>query len=463
VEGTFDKPGHYCGITGIYSHKKSNIPKELFYSLFSLQHRGQESCGIAYHRHGRLIAYKNVGMVGNVLTHYLKEEHPSFIGIGHVRYSTHGGNKLENAQPVVASCNKGEIAIAHNGNISNARFLKNELIRTGSILQSTTDTELIIHYIAKSKKTDFKENLIETLNAVQGAYSFVMIHNDTMIAARDPYGFRPLVMGEKNDMAVFASETCALDILGVDYVREIAPGEILFVNKYGKQSAIIRESSRKCHCIFELIYFARPDSFHFGYPVHSTRKKMGEFLAQIDHTPGDIICPVPDSGNSAALGFAEKSGIGLEYGLTRNHYSGRTFIQPNPQDREFGVKMKLHPMKAVVRGKRITLIDDSLVRGTTSRIIVNLLKEAGAKAVHLKLSAPEIKYPCFFGIDIPTRSELISNRFNPEEIARYIGADSVQFLPLDCLKKCINNPDDFCDACFSGEYPFEVHEAKKEE
>lgn len=368
---------------------------------------------------------------------------------------------MENAQPVLASCNKGQIALAHNGNICNSGFLKKELIREGSILQSTSDTELILHYIAKSKKNDFAESLVETLDRVEGAYSFVMIHNDTLIAVRDPYGFRPLVMGEKNGITVFASETCALDILRMKYIREISPGEIIFVNKYGKQAVTLQKKNQRCQCMFELIYFARPDSFLFGYPVHTTRKKMGEFLAQIDDSPGDIVCAVPDSGNSAALGYSEYSGISLEYGLTRNHYSGRTFIQPVPEKREFGVRMKLHPLKAVIAGKRVTLIDDSIVRGTTSRIIVKLIKEAGAKEVHLRLSAPEIKYPCFFGIDIPTREELISNRMEPDDLAHQIGADSVRFLPLEYLEKCVNNPEDFCFACFCGKYPFGVKDPEK--
>lgn len=446
---------------GIYSHKEMNIPGNLFYPLFSLQHRGQESCGIAYRRHGNLIAYKDVGMVGSVLSHYLHEDHPSFIGIGHVRYSTHGGNKLENAQPMIASCNKGQIALAHNGNISNSHVLKEQLIMEGSILQSTSDSELILHYLAKSKKSGFIESLLETFNRIEGAYSLVMIHDDTLIAVRDPQGFRPLVMGEKHDMTVFASESCALDILGIDHMREVKPGEIIIVNKNGKQSAFLTPGPCKSHCIFELIYFARPDSFIFGQSVHEARKRMGAYLAEIDKTPGDVVCAVPDSGNSAALGYSEHSKIGIDFGLTRNHYSGRTFIQPEPEQREFGVRMKLHPIRAVVKNKRITIIDDSLVRGTTSSIIVKLLKEAGAKEVHLRLSSPEIKCPCFFGIDIPTKEELISNRMSPDEIAHVIGADSVQFLPLEYLKKCVSNPEDFCFACFSGKYPVKVKDPEK--
>ncbi|MBN1698909.1 MAG: amidophosphoribosyltransferase [Spirochaetales bacterium] len=451
-----DRPAHYCGITGIISDTLVNMPERLFYALFSLQHRGQESCGIAYHRHGDIVVYRDLGMVSGVLSHYLEEDHPSFIGIGHVRYSTHGGNRIENAQPVSASCNKGDIAVAHNGNITNSEELRRELFREGSILQSSSDTELILHLIARSRKTDFREALLETLTRLEGAFSLVLIHDTSLIAARDPNGFRPLVMGRKNGFTVFASETCALDILRTEFVREVKPGECLFLDQSGMSQSTFRHSKGESRCIFELIYFARPDSFHFGHHVHSVRKKMGQLLAESDDIGGDIVCAVPDSGNSAALGYSLASGINLDIGLARNHYSGRTFIQPAPSQREFGVRMKLHPLKDSIENKKIILVDDSLVRGTTSRLIVKLLKEAGAKEVHLRLSAPEIRYPCFYGIDIPTREELISNRMSPDEIAGFIGANSVRFLPLESLKKCVNDPDNFCYACFSGNYPVRV-------
>jgi len=451
-----DSPAHYCGIAGIYSKEKINIPEKLFYALYSLQHRGQESCGIAYRRHERITAYKDLGMVFAVLSHYLKETHPSNAGIGHVRYSTHGGNKLENAQPIVVSCNKGEIALAHNGNLSNSEELQKKLFSEGSIFQTSTDTELILHLLARSQKDNFLDSLIEVLNMVKGAFSIVMIYNDKLIALRDPYGFRPLVMGKSDGITVFASETCALDIYGLKEVREVQPGELIIADETGTSSFFYTEPNRKAHCIFELIYFARPDSRLFGYSVHEIRKKMGNCLFAIDNNPGDLVIPVPDSGNSAAQGYSIASKLPYEQGLTRNHYTGRTFIQPTKSMREFGVKMKLHPVREAIKDKKLTVVDDSLVRGTTSKTLVKLLRDAGAGEVHLRLSSPEIKFPCYFGIDIPTREELISNRLSPEGIAEEIGADSVNFLPLSQLKKCVKNPEDFCFACFSGDYPVKI-------
>ena len=457
-----NKIGHYCGIVGIHSIDKINIPATLFYPLFSLQHRGQESCGIAYHRDDHIITYKDLGMVDQVLSHYLQAEHPSQVGIGHVRYSTSGGNKLENAQPVTVECNKGNIAIAHNGNISNATGLRRELFAEGSIFQSTSDTELLAHLISKSRKNNFEEALIESLLCLEGAFSLVMMHNDSLIAVRDGMGFRPLIMGKKNGLTVFASESCAFDILQIDYVREVEPGEIVIVEKDQVRSIRYTESRKRAQCIFELIYFARPDSKVFGYSVHMMRKKMGAHLAELDSGEKEtgeknkaerIVSPVPDSGNSAALGYSQSADVDFEVSLTRNHYSGRTFIQPSQVKREFGVRVKLNPVREAIQGKKVILIDDSLVRGTTSKIIVKLLKEAGASEVHVRLSSPEIKYPCYYGIDIPTSEELISHKLTPAEIARTIDADSVKFLPVDCLKKCVENPSDFCYGCFSGEYP----------
>ncbi len=452
---------HKCGVAGIISDYETNIPEMLFYPLFALQHRGQESCGISYRRHGRITTYKHLGMVSHVLSHYLKEQHPSYLGIGHVRYSTHGGNKVENAQPLFASCNKGEFSIAHNGNISNSEEIIERLITDGSILQSTSDTELILHLIARSRKKDIVEVLAETFSVCEGAYSLVMMHDDTLIAARDPYGFRPLVVGKKDGLTAFASETCALDTIKVPFVREVEPGEMILRNKSGSTSIRFKESTRKSHCIFELIYFSRPDSFHFGCSVHQARKKMGTLLAETEKNDFDIVCPVPDSGNIAAIGFAETAGKPFDLGLTRNHYSGRTFIQPAPEQREFSVRMKLHPIIEAVKGKRLMLIDDSLVRGTTSKTIVGLLREAGAKEIHLRLSSPEIKSPCYFGIDIPTHEELISNRMTPTQIASHIGADSVRFLPIEQLRKSVSSPDHFCYSCFTGVYPFDIKDPSK--
>ncbi len=451
---------HHCGIVGVSSDKEINVPELLFYGLFSIQHRGQESAGVAYRRSAKTVSYRNVGMVANALSHYLGENHPSPVGIGHVRYSTHGGNRIENAQPLVVSCNKGEIALAHNGNISNSEDLQRELISEGSIFQGTSDTELLLHMIARSRKADFYAALGGCLEKLEGAYSLLMMHGDTLIAVRDPHGFRPLVLGKRDGMVLIASETCALSMFQAEEVREVAPGEMVLIEgtKISSQT-FASVPGHKAHCIFELIYFARPDSEVFGCSVHMTRKKMGEAIARSENTEGsDIVIAVPDSGNSASLGYAAASGVPLEHGLTRNHYMGRTFIQPTPAMREFGVRMKLHPVKQAIEGKRVTVIDDSLVRGPTSMQVVKLLREAGAKEVHFRLSSPPLRFPCFFGIDIPTQEELISNRMDPSRIARHIGADSVKFLSLESLRACVPNPDDFCYACFSGDYPCPVRD-----
>ena len=458
VEDIYSKPGHYCGVAGIYSETPTDIPEKLFYTLFALQHRGQEGAGISYVKDGSIKTYKDVGMVPSVLSRYLQIETHSNIGIGHVRYSTSGKNKIENVQPIHAISNKGDIAIAHNGTLSNAAAIKKLVFDRGAIIQSTTDTEVILHLLAMSEEKEFKKALFNTLNMLEGAFSFTMIKDNSLIAARDPYGFRPLYVGKKDDLIVFASETCALDILKIFDVREVEPGEIITVDKNGMKSEFFAESKARSYCVFELIYFGRPDSAIFGKSVHSIRKKMGAALAEDETVEADIVMSVPDSGNCAALGYAEKSGLPLEYGLSRNHYAGRSFIMPTKEQRELMVRMKLNPVKDVIKGKRIILVDDSLVRGTTSRLIVKLLREAGAKEIHLRLSSPEIKHPCYFGIDIPTREELISNRMAPDGIAQHIGADSVRFLSIEKLKEVVGNTEDFCYACFSGNYPIEIKE-----
>ncbi|MDR1894351.1 MAG: amidophosphoribosyltransferase [Spirochaetales bacterium] len=452
---------HHCGVVGIFSEGEANIPEKLFYSLFSLQHRGQESAGIAYNKQGRIVAYKDLGMVSEVLARYLNGSRPSTVGIGHVRYSTQGGNRIENAQPICVACNKGRIALAHNGNISNSESLREELSREGSIFQATTDTELILHLLARSQAAGFTGALKETLSRLQGAYSLVMIHNQNLLAIRDPHGFRPLYLGRRGSLTVIASETCALEIQNITDYRMIKPGEMVVVGKQGIKSEILFDGEpRLGQCIFELIYFARPDSLVFDESVYLARKRMGAALARGDRdllsgrdSGGCIVVPVPTSGNAAAIGYAQESGLSFEQGLTRNHYVGRSFIMPTTTQRELAVRMKLHPVKEIIRGREIFLVDDSLVRGTTSKILVSLLKESGAKAVHLRLSSPEIKWPCYFGIDIPTRSELISNSLSPDEIAATTGAATVRFIPLESLKACVSLPQAYCTGCFNGDYP----------
>lgn len=395
-------------------------------------------------------------MVSQVLPHYLEKPRPSTVGIGHVRYSTHGGNKLENAQPIVVECNKGTIALAHNGNISNTTALKQQLFADGSIFQSSSDSELILHLISRSRAGDFHSALVETLQRVEGAYSITMIHDNRLVVIRDPLGFRPLYLGWKDGMYAAVSETCALDILGISQYRAVEPGEIISIGPDGVSSDFLPRQTPHAQCVFELIYFARPDSEIFSHSVHAARKRMGKALAAGDKAVGDVVLPVPDSGNSAALGYSEASGIPFELGLTRNHYAGRSFILPTTSARELAVRMKLHPVKHVIEGRSVILVDDSLVRGTTARSLVRLVREAGAREVHLRLCSPEIRWPCFFGIDIPTRGELISNHLTNEQIAEYIDADSVRFLSIESLRGCLENHKDFCYACFSGSYPVKV-------
>jgi amidophosphoribosyltransferase len=437
-------------LVGICSVDEINMPERLFYPLFALQHRGQESSGITYVREGLPVTYKDLGMVFHVLSHYLAERHPSRMGIGHVRYSTQGKNRLENAQPITVNCNKGWVSLVHNGTLSNSASLRRELFSEGSIFQTGTDSELILHLLSRSARRDFLDALHEVLPLLEGAFNLLMLREGFLVAVRDPHGFRPLVLGRREGMTVLASETCALDILRIGGRRQVEPGELIMLDAHGLRSERFAVCERKRQCIFELIYFARPDSVVFGRSVYATRERMGQFLADDDPRRGDVVVPVPDSGISAAVGYANRSGTPLRLGLTRNHYSGRTFIQPDPRDREFGVRMKLHPVEQVIRGRRITLIDDSLVRGTTAGIIVKLLRDAGAREIHLRLSAPEVRFPCHYGIDIPTEEELISNRMDPDEVARHIGADSVRFLSVQRLAQSVENPGSYCYACFGG-------------
>jgi amidophosphoribosyltransferase len=453
---------HFCGVVGLFSEKPVNVPVTLFFPLFSIQHRGQESAGIAYRKNDTTVTYKDIGMVNQVLSKYLDSEKLGTLGIGHVRYSTHGGNKIENAQPLQVSCNKGEIALAHNGNLTNTTELKEMLVKEGSIFQTTSDSEILLHLISRSRKESFESALVETLTKVKGAFSLVMLHDDTLIAVRDPWGFRPLYIGTRDGMTLVASESCALDVLQVTEYRHVEPGEIIFINKAGTRSIFIQKE-QQAQCVFELIYFARPDSKVFDVSVYQQRKMFGKALAKKDvelysgnQKGQSIVIPVPDSGNTAALGYAEESGLPFEQGLTRNHYTGRSFIMPTTAERELVVRMKLHPIREVIQDKRVFLIDDSLVRGTTAKILVKLLREYGAKEIHLRLSSPEIRWPCFFGIDIPTRQELISNTLTPEEISNFVKADSVKFLTIDDVQKTLDQPNKFCFSCFSGRYPLEV-------
>ena len=469
-----DHPEHHCGVAGLLTKDDANIPELLFYPLYAQQHRGQESAGVTYMERSprgveTMTTKKGLGLVSQVLTPFLSESHPGRIGIGHNRYSTHGGNLAQNAQPFHIVSNKGEMSLAHNGNISNLDIIRRALSDEGAIFSSTSDTEVILHLVSRSHKHKLLDALTDSLVQLQGAFSMVLMHQGALYAIRDPKGFRPLYIGCNDKMTVVVSETCGLDILGITDYREVSPGEIIVVRNGGAGPAGWEshkfgypETVPKSHCIFEFIYFARPDSEIFGRSVYRMRQAIGRQLAAGDDVAADMVMPVPDSGNAAALGYAQAKGIPFEMGLTRNHFAGRSFTLPSQAQREFAVKMKLNPIPSVVRGKSIVLVDDSLVRGTTAKRIVKLLRDAGAREIHLRLSAPEIKYPCFFGIDIPTRGELISNRLDPVALARELGADTVKFLAVEGLRACAagtadglgpGNPDDYCYACFTGTYP----------
>ena len=379
---------------------------------------------------------------------------PGHIGIGHVRYSTAGDSKIDNAQPILIDCAHGQIAIGHNGNIVNAGELKDELVRNGSIFQTSTDTEVILHLYARSRAPSRDEAIVEALANVQGAFSLVLMTSDRLIAVRDPHGFRPLAIGRMGDTVIVCSETCALDLIGATYVRDVEPGEVFIVSASGVKSYKPFAPAPSAHCIFEHVYFARPDSYVFGESVNEVRTDLGRLLAREQAVDADVIVPVPDSGVCAAIGYAEQSGIPMRFGLIRNHYVGRTFIEPQQSIRHFGVRVKLNPVRSILEGRRVVLVDDSLVRGTTSRKIVKMVKAAGAKEVHMRISCPPTISPCFYGVDTPRRSELIAATHTHDEIQKYIGADSVGYLSLDGLLSAVGRRrTSYCTSCYTGHYP----------
>ncbi len=441
-----------CGIFGIYNHlEAANLA---YLGLYALQHRGQESAGIVSSDNRRLHHYRQMGLVSEAFTQDILKRLSGRSAIGHVRYSTAGSSELKNAQPFSVDYYKGSLAIAHNGNLTNAFLIKSELESKGSIFQSNMDTEVIVHLIARSKEKSFAERTAHALKQVEGAYSLLILTENEMVAARDPFGFRPLVLGQLKGAPVVASETCAFDLIGAKFVREIEPGEILLMNEEGMKS--FKPFPRKPHhqCIFEFIYFARPDSFLFNRNVYEVRKSLGAQLARESPAAVDMIVPIPDSGFPAALGYAAESKTLLELGMIRNHYIGRTFIEPEQRIRLFGVKIKLNPVKELLKGKKITTVDDSIVRATTSRKINKMFRNAGAKEVHVRISSPPITHPCFFGIDTPKRSELIASSHEIKEIQKFINANSLHYLTLEGLKKCVReDAERFCYACFTGDYP----------
>ncbi len=440
-----------CGIVGIYGDPRA---AELTYlGLYALQHRGQESAGIAATDGACVEHHKGMGLVWSVFADpSVMPRLKGHAAIGHNRYSTRGGSTLVNAQPIVIECRTGTIAVAHNGTITNASQLRKEMQDTGSIFQTTSDSEIVLHLVARSRKTDVAEAVMDALKQLVGAYCFVFLARDMLIAVRDPQGFRPLNLGRHGDAWLVASESCAFDIMGAEYVRSVEPGEVVIIDSSGLRSYRLPEAPQKSLCIFEHIYFSRPDSLIFSEKVDKIRRRLGKRLAEDSPADADIVIAVPDSGNTAALGYARVSGLRYEIGLIRNHYVGRTFIAPHQDKRKLDVKVKLNPVTGVLDDRRVVLVDDSIVRGTTMRQIVQILRDKGAREVHVRISSPPIKHPCYYGIDISRHSELIASEKSIEEIRDYLGADSLGYLTIEGMLSTVDNPQDYCTACFSGEY-----------
>jgi len=443
-----------CGVFGIYNH--SEAANLTYLGLYALQHRGQEGAGICTFDETGLHHSKARGLVAEIFTAEKLRRLRGNKAIGHNRYSTTGQSKLKNVQPFYANYSFGSIAIGHNGNIVNAKLLREKLQDKGAIFLSSTDTEVIIHLIAQSSQNNIIDRIIDSLNQVTGAYSLVILTKNELIGVRDPRGFRPLVTGVVDGAPVLASETCALDLIGAQDVREVEAGEMIIINDEGVRSIKPFEKLKSSLCIFEFIYFARPDSKIFGRSVYDVRKEFGRQLARVNKVAADVVIPVPDSGVVAALGYSEESGIPFDTGLIRNHYVGRTFIEPKQAIRHFGVKIKLNPVESVIRGKRVVIIDDSIVRGTTSKKIVKMIRDAGAKEVHMRISSPPTEYPCFYGIDTPTRGELIASFNDIDHIRDFIKADSLSYLDMNAMQNTVqDNGGQFCKACFTGKYPVE--------
>jgi amidophosphoribosyltransferase len=444
-----------CGVFGIFGHEEAS--KLAYLGLYALQHRGQESAGIVATDGAALRVEKGMGLVQEIFMPEVITRLPGAAAIGHTRYSTAGDTSLSNAQPLVSDCNKGKLALAHNGNLTNAGELRRSLEHKGSIFQTTSDTEVIVHLVARSKVGNLAGAIADALNQVEGAYSLLILTRDEIFAIRDPRGFRPLALGRLGASWVVASETCAFDLIRAEYEREIEPGEMLRISKSGNES--IRFAPEKPHqyCIFEHVYFSRPDSIVFSRPVNLSRERLGRLLAQEHPAAADMVVPVPDSGVPAAIGYASQSGLPFRMGLIRNHYVGRTFIEPEQAIRDFGVRLKLNPVRRLLEGQRIVLVDDSIVRGTTSRKIVRMVRDAGAAEVHMRISCPPTISPCHYGVDTPTKNELIAARHSIEEIRQFIGADSLGYLSLEGLRAAVGETDNkFCTSCYTGIYPTEL-------
>jgi amidophosphoribosyltransferase len=454
-----DKFHDECGVVAVYGHPEaSNLT---YLGLYALQHRGQESAGIATSDGREIRCYKSMGHVADIFTPGVIANLPGELAIGHTRYSTAGDTVLLNAQPFSVACNKGQIAVAHNGNITNAIELRRELEREGSIFQASSDTEVILHLVARSRERTLAGALREALLQLEGAFSLVFLARDRIIVARDPHGFRPLALGqlELSDgriAHVFASETCAFDLINAVYLNDVEPGEMVCIGPEGMTRERFAPEQPRAQCVFEHVYFSRPDSIVFGRAVQESRENLGRLLAQEAPADADVVVPVPDSGVAAAIGYASESRIPFRQALIRNHYVGRTFIEPSQAIRDFGVKLKLNPIRHLLEGRRIVLVDDSIVRGTTSRKIVRMVRNAGAREVHVRISCPPTISPCFYGVDTPSTDELIAANNNIEEIRRFIEADSLAYLSLDALRRAVEDKGEYCYACYTGKYPTEL-------
>jgi amidophosphoribosyltransferase len=456
----FDKFHEECGVVAICGHPEA--AKMAYLGLYALQHRGQESAGICTSDGVTVHCHKSMGHVAEIFTNEVIRELPGSLAIGHTRYSTAGDTVLLNAQPFSVVCNKGRIALAHNGNIVNASELRQELGRRGSIFQASSDTEVILHLMAHSSERTLSGALRDALLQLEGAFSLVCLAQDRIIVARDPHGFRPLAVGEMEVSGgrkcyVFASETCAFDLIGAVYLHDVDPGEMVIVGPEGMTRERFTPEQPRSQCVFEHVYFSRPDSIVFGRSVAESREELGRLLAREGPADADIVVPVPDSGVAAAIGYASESGLPYQQALIRNHYVGRTFIEPSQAIRDFGVKLKLNPVRHLLQGKRVVLVDDSIVRGTTSRKIVRMVRQAGAREVHLRISCPPTISPCFYGVDTPNRSELIASSHTVEEIRRFVEADSLQYLSLASLRNAVaDDRHEYCYACYTGDYPTDL-------
>jgi amidophosphoribosyltransferase len=450
-----------CGVFGVFGHPEAaNLT---YLGLYALQHRGQESAGIVSSDGHELHLHRAMGDVEEIFQPAVLAKLPGTAAIGHTRYSTAGDKALLNAQPIMIDCNKGKVALGHNGNLTNAAEWRRKLEHRGSIFQTNSDTEVIVHMIARSQARNLSGAIGDALNQVEGAYSLLLLTPDELYAVRDPRGFRPLVLGKlpATDVApeawMVASETCAFDLLNAQYIREVEPGEMVRISRSGIESIRFAPVKPQQHCVFEHVYFSRPDSIIFGRSVNESREALGRLLAQEHPADADIVVPVPDSGVPAAVGYALESKIAFRMGLIRNHYIGRTFIEPSQAIRNFGVKLKLNPVRGLIEGKRVVLVDDSIVRGTTSRKIVRMVREAGAKEVHVRISCPPTISPCYYGVDTPTREELIASSNSPEEIRKFLGADSLGYISMAGLRQAVNdNEGKFCTSCYTGVYPTDL-------